>query len=75
MARATWMGCSKLVLFISYSTVPAVQTLGYKDSMDIFAIVTGVLGGMAIPAYFFGKRIREVATKYIWRMDEEAYSS
>lgn len=35
--------------------------------MDIFAIVAGVLGGLAIPAYFFGKRIREMTTRYIWK--------
>ncbi|KAJ8118344.1 hypothetical protein OPT61_g659 [Boeremia exigua] len=53
---------------LSYSTVPAVQVLGYKTSMDIFAIVTGVLGGVAIPAYIFGKKIRETATQLIWKL-------
>ncbi|KAH6637830.1 major facilitator superfamily transporter [Boeremia exigua] len=53
---------------LSYSTVPAVQVLGYKTSMNIFAIVCGVLGGIAIPAYFFGKRVRETATRLIWKL-------
>lgn len=46
-----------------------MTTLGYKTSMDIFAIVTGVLGGIAIPSYFFGKKIRELATRKIWKME------
>ncbi|KAG9205427.1 hypothetical protein G6514_008069 [Epicoccum nigrum] len=54
---------------LSYSTVPAVQVLGYKTSMDIFAIVTGILGGLAIPAYMFGKNIRELTGRYIWKQE------
>jgi hypothetical protein len=54
---------------LSYSTVPAVQVLGYKTSMDIFAIVTGILGGLAIPAYIYGKKIRELTGRYIWKQE------
>ena len=37
--------------------------------MDIFAVVTGVLGGLAIPAYIYGKSVRELTGRYIWKQD------
>lgn len=39
--------------------------------MNIFAIVCGVLGGLAIPAFFLGKKIRQVVTDRMWKVEED----
>ncbi|KAE9576176.1 putative MFS-type transporter [Colletotrichum fructicola] len=51
---------------LSYSTVPLINLTGYDGAMNIFAIISGVLGAITIPVYFFGSRIRIWATKKLW---------
>ncbi|KAJ2903574.1 major facilitator superfamily transporter [Zalerion maritima] len=55
---------------LSYSTVPAIDALGYDSAMNIFAIVTGVLGGLAIPTYCLGGWVRMKATRLMWKVEE-----
>ncbi|KDN63937.1 putative major facilitator superfamily transporter [Colletotrichum sublineola] len=51
---------------LSYSTVPLINLIGYNGAMNIFAIISGALGAMAFPVYYFGARIRIWATKKVW---------
>ncbi|KAK2041707.1 major facilitator superfamily transporter [Colletotrichum somersetense] len=51
---------------LSYSTVPLINLTGYNGAMNIFAIISGVLGAMAFPVYLFGARVRMWATKKVW---------
>lgn len=51
---------------LSYSTVPLISLTGYDGAMNIFAIISGVMGALAIPVYFFGARIRLWATNRLW---------
>ncbi|KAI3400048.1 hypothetical protein diail_4585 [Diaporthe ilicicola] len=38
---------------LSYSTVPLIDLTGYDGAMNIFAIISGAMGALAIPGYFF----------------------
>ncbi|PQE14052.1 major facilitator superfamily transporter protein [Rutstroemia sp. NJR-2017a BBW] len=49
---------------LGYSTVPLVSQIGYDGGMNIYAIICGALSVLGIPIYFFGKRIRQWATKH-----------
>lgn len=51
---------------LSYSTVPLISLTGYNGAMNIFAIISGVLGAITVPMYLFGSRIRMWATKKLW---------
>lgn len=51
---------------LSYSTVPLINLTGYDGAMNIFAIISGVIGALAIPVYFLGSRIRLWATNRLW---------
>ncbi|KAL0941670.1 major facilitator superfamily transporter [Colletotrichum truncatum] len=51
---------------LSYSTVPLINLTGYNGAMNIFAIISGVLGAITIPVYFWGARIRMWATRKLW---------
>ncbi|EFQ30151.1 major facilitator superfamily transporter [Colletotrichum graminicola M1.001] len=51
---------------LSYSTIPLINLIGYDGAMGIFAIISGVLGAIAFPVYYFGARIRMWATKNLW---------
>ncbi|KAJ4379151.1 hypothetical protein N0V86_005194 [Didymella sp. IMI 355093] len=52
---------------LSYSTVPAIASLGYEKTMDILAIITGVLSGLVIPAYFTGRYFRKVFSNRVFK--------
>ncbi|KAK1584962.1 LOW QUALITY PROTEIN: uncharacterized protein LY79DRAFT_591822 [Colletotrichum navitas] len=50
---------------LSYSTFPLINLIGYNGAMNVFAIVSGVLGVKAFPVYYFGARIRIWATNKV----------
>lgn len=56
---------------LSYSTVPLIDLTGYDGAMNIFAIISGVMGALAIPVYFLGARIRMWATNKLWPEEEK----
>lgn len=43
---------------LSYSVLPAVQTLGYSGSTIVFGVLCGVFGMLGWPMFFFGPRLR-----------------
>jgi hypothetical protein len=49
---------------LSYSTLAAVSTLGYDGTMNVYAIVTGVLSLLGIPCYFYGPCVRKMVNKW-----------
>ncbi|SPO43840.1 related to HOL1 protein [Moesziomyces antarcticus] len=51
---------------LSYSTVPLISKTGYDGAMNIFAIISGVLAGIAVPMYFLGTRFRLWAMQRLW---------
>lgn len=55
---------------LSYSTVPAIAALGYDGAMDVFAIVSGVLAALLLPAYFSGPWFRRLFARRVFK--EEA---
>lgn len=52
---------------LSYSTVPAIASLGYERTMDILAIIAGVLSGLVIPAYLTGRYFRKVFSNKVFK--------
>jgi len=52
---------------LSYSTVPAITSLGYDGAMNILAIVSGVLAALVIPAYFTGRYFRKMFTNRVFK--------
>lgn len=60
---------------LSYSTIPAIRTLGFVGSSNLYAIIWGVLTLFAIPVYFFGPRTRAwaIRTFHIAEVREERY--
>lgn len=56
---------------LSYSTLPFIAKAGYNGSMNVFAIVCGLLSGLGIPAYFFGGAVRRWATRHFWPAQAE----
>jgi len=55
---------------LSYATLPATQTLGYDWTMNVFAIITGVLSALGIPCYFYGRKIRKLGQKWFNKKEE-----
>ncbi|KAF6804500.1 major facilitator superfamily transporter [Colletotrichum sojae] len=51
---------------LSYATVPLIDLTGYDGAMNIFAVIAGVLGAGAVPAYVWGDRVRMWATRRFW---------
>lgn len=49
---------------LSYATLPATQTLGYDGTMNVFAIITGVLCLLGFPMYFWGRQIRRMGQRW-----------
>jgi len=52
---------------LSYSTVPAIASLGYERTMDVLAIIAGVLSGLVIPAYLTGRYFRKVFSNKVFK--------
>lgn len=52
---------------LSYSTVPAIEALGYDGAMNVFAIVTGVLAALLVPAYVSGLWVRRFFARRVFR--------
>ena len=52
---------------LSYSTVPAIAALGYDGAMNVFAIVSGVLASLLVPAYFTGLWVRKFFAKKVFK--------
>lgn len=55
---------------LSYSTVPAIASLGYDGAMNIIAIVGGVLAILLVPAFFTGSMFRKFFSNRIFRAEE-----
>ncbi|CAK7197859.1 hypothetical protein SEUCBS139899_000509 [Sporothrix eucalyptigena] len=56
---------------LSYSTVPAVHTIGYDGGMNVFAAVCGAFSLAGVAVYFWGNSMRNWAHKRIWKEDQE----
>ncbi|KAK7413277.1 hypothetical protein QQX98_007865 [Neonectria punicea] len=52
---------------LSYSTVPFIELIGYDGAMNILAIICGVLSGLGIIVYIFGKGMRSLAQRWFWK--------
>ncbi len=48
---------------LSYSTLAAVNTIGYDGTTVVYAAIIGFLSLLAVPFYFYGRKIRQVAQK------------
>lgn len=56
---------------LSYSVLPAVQTLGYDGSTIVFGVLCGAFALIGVPVYFFGPSLRAWSGK-VFRVDRES---
>ncbi|KAL5361522.1 major facilitator superfamily domain-containing protein [Aspergillus floccosus] len=48
----------------SYGTAPFIESHGYDGAFAVFAALTGALGLIGVPVYFFGKKIRQFTGRF-----------
>ncbi|KIW88809.1 uncharacterized protein Z519_10293 [Cladophialophora bantiana CBS 173.52] len=49
----------------SYGTAPFVERRGWDGAFNTFGGLTGALGALGIPVYFYGKKIRQFTTRFV----------
>lgn len=49
---------------LSYSILPAINAIGYNDSMKVEDAICAVLAAMTVPMYFFGPALRKIGHRY-----------
>ncbi|KAF2009453.1 major facilitator superfamily transporter [Aaosphaeria arxii CBS 175.79] len=58
---------------LSYSTVPAIKSLGYDGAMNILAIISGVLLAVLVPAYLTGQYFRNLFAKKVFKEESSVH--